>query len=71
MAVKTGAEGVYCGVAPETGIGIALKVRDGGRRAGDVAIGWIIHRLGLGDVDRCEVLTNWAGTTIGELRVRV
>ena len=72
VAVKTGAEGVYCGVVPDTGHGIALKVRDGdgGHRASGAAISWVLHRLGLLDTDGREPLTNWAGTTVGELRVR-
>ena len=36
--VKTGAEGVYCGGVRGRGLGFALKVEDGARRASDMAL---------------------------------
>ena len=50
-AIKTGAEGVYCGALPELGLGIALKVEDGAGRAAEVAMGEILVRLGVIDPD--------------------
>ena len=67
--VKTGAEGVYCGVVPATGVGIALKARDGARRGSDAAITWVLGRLGVIDGDGSIPLTNHAGTRFGEVRV--
>ena len=67
--VKTGAEGVFCGVLTGTGVGIALKARDGARRGSEAAITWLLGRLGVLDGDGSRPLTNHAGTRIGEVRV--
>jgi L-asparaginase II len=67
--VKTGAEGVFCGVLPATGVGIALKARDGARRGSEAAIGWLLGRLGVLDGDGSGSLTNHEGTRVGEVRV--
>ena len=67
--VKTGAEGVFCGVLPAAGVGIALKARDGARRGSEAAITWVLGRLGVLDGDGSRPLTNHAGTRIGEVRV--
>jgi L-asparaginase II len=69
IAVKTGAEGVYCGVVPDRGLGIALKVRDGGRRASEAAIEWILEHLGLPSSNGQTEVVNWAGTSVGVVRV--
>ena len=68
-AVKTGAEGVYCGVVPDEGLGIALKGRDGRGRASAAAIEWILQRLGVLSSNGSAPVTNWAGTSVGEIRV--
>jgi L-asparaginase II len=47
VAVKTGAEGVFAAIAPEAGLGIALKIDDGGGRAAETAIAFLLDRLGL------------------------
>ena len=67
--VKTGAEGVYCGVVPATGVGIALKARDGARRGSEAAITWVLGRLGVIDGNGTYPLTNHADTRVGEVRV--
>ena len=67
--VKTGAEGVFCGVVPAAGVGIALKARDGARRGSEAAITWVLGRLGVIDGDGSIPLTNHAGTRVGEVRV--
>jgi L-asparaginase II len=71
-AVKIGAEGVYAGILPERGLGIALKIDDGAARAAETAIAAILDKLGvLGDGAR-ELLVapviNTRGTTVGERR---
>ncbi len=71
-AVKTGAEGVYAGIVPERGLGIALKIEDGATRAAETAIAAILDKLGvLGDGAR-EFLNapvlNTRGATVGERR---
>lgn len=74
--VKTGAEGVYCAALPEAGLGIALKCDDGAGRAAEAVLAALILRfLRLDGEDRAFVerlarpaVTNWAGTTVGEIR---
>lgn len=46
VAVKNGAEGVYAAVLPGPGLGIALKIDDGARRAAEVAMAALLCRLG-------------------------
>lgn len=53
VAVKTGAEAAYAAIVPGHGLGIALKIDDGGGRAAETAIAFLLDRMGL--VDRAEV----------------
>lgn len=69
LVVKTGAEGVYCAIAIESGSAIALKARDGATRASEIAVEWAIAELGVGDPPEPLVLHNWAGTVVGEVRI--
>ncbi|HIN17057.1 MAG TPA: asparaginase [Gammaproteobacteria bacterium] len=49
LAVKGGAEGVYCAIVPGQRIGIALKIDDGGSRAAEALMGLLLIRYaGLG-----------------------
>ncbi len=68
-AVKTGAEGVFCGVDLREGFAFALKARDGQARAAEVAAEWVLDRLGCIDFNVPKALQNWAGTNVGEIRV--
>ncbi|MFD1880838.1 asparaginase [Paracoccus pacificus] len=75
-AVKTGAEAVFVGILPEKGLGIALKILDGGTRASEAAITALLVRLGVldsGDPVVGRYLTdpqkNWRGFETGELRL--
>ncbi|MEM1298345.1 MAG: asparaginase [Pseudomonadota bacterium] len=43
-AVKTGAEGVFVGILPEAGLGIALKIDDGSTRGSHAAITALLAR---------------------------
>ena len=54
LIVKTGAEGVYAAALPYFGLGVALKIDDGARRAAEVAMAAVLRYL--------EVLddTDWA-----------
>jgi L-asparaginase II len=45
--IKTGAEGVYCAALTELGLGVALKVHDGTKRAAEVLMGEVLRRFGL------------------------
>ena len=77
--VKIGAEGVYCGGLPERRLGFALKVRDGGRRAAEVALLRVLASLGAlseRDVESLAVhanpvLRNTRGDVVGEIRASV
>lgn len=71
--IKTGAEGVYAGAIPGSGLGIALKIDDGNKRAAEAAIATILHQLGvLNDHEwqqlrllACPPIENVAGLTVG------
>lgn len=49
-AVKTGAEGVFVGILPEAGLGIALKIDDGSTRGSHAAIAALLSRYGALDL---------------------
>jgi len=42
VAVKTGAEAVFVAIVPETGMGVAVKIEDGGTRAAEATITQIL-----------------------------
>jgi L-asparaginase II len=54
-AVKTGAEGVFVGIIPARGIGIALKIDDGNHRASEVVMAALLVRLGVVDAANPQV----------------
>ncbi len=74
--VKLGAEGVYGGGVRGQGIGFAIKVEDGGRRAVEVALVHVLVSLGVLDgaeVDRLAghgrpEVRNTLGEVVGEVR---
>jgi len=73
IQVKTGAEGVFCGMLPTLGLGVALKVWDGAGRAAEVAMAALLDHLGvLPAAQREEVLhppiRNVVGLLVGEMR---
>lgn len=49
VAVKTGAEGVYTAILPDQGLGMALKIADGGTRAAEAVIAALLIRQGVLD----------------------
>ncbi|MXU64620.1 asparaginase [Oceanomicrobium pacificus] len=53
--IKTGAEGVYLGILPDRGLGIALKVEDGATRASEAAIAALLVRLSQIEADHPAV----------------
>ncbi len=73
---KAGAEGVHATGIPERGIGIAVKVEDGSRRALGPAVTSTLQELGvIGEAERQalarhagERLRNAAGIDVGEIR---
>ncbi len=75
VALKTGAEAVFVAILPEQGLGIALKVVDGGTRAAEAAIAALLVRAGVLDADHPAtrkrlntVQTNWRGLETGTFR---
>ncbi|MFA5121284.1 asparaginase [Zavarzinia sp.] len=74
---KTGAEAVYIVIAPSKGLGIALKIDDGGTRAAETLVAGLMERHGLLDGEKREtvadliapVLTNWGGEPVGTVRL--
>lgn len=72
LFMKTGAEGVYCGGFPDLGIGFALKIDDGNKRASEaVATGLIRHVLGTSawTGNALGPFTNFTGKTVGDTRL--
>jgi L-asparaginase II len=70
--VKGGAEGLHCGALPDIGLGIALKIDDGGKRAADAAITEILAALipGAGKIlgERfAGEISNWRGQRVGRI----
>lgn len=51
VALKTGAEAFFAAILPEQGLGVALKVIDGGTRGAESAIASILVELGALDPD--------------------
>ena len=73
VIAKVGAEGVYCALLTQPGLGVALKVTDGHAIASALAIAAVLEELGLRP--RPPSLTarpsvNTRGETVGELRVK-
>ncbi|MBU6156463.1 MAG: asparaginase [Alphaproteobacteria bacterium] len=73
--VKTGAEAVFMAALPEQGLGIALKIDDGGTRAAETVMAQLLVLLGEADPDdpriarhRNPPLRNWRGDVVGERR---
>ncbi|WP_323716601.1 asparaginase [Paracoccus aminovorans] len=73
--VKTGAEAVFVAIVPERGLGVALKVSDGGTRGAEAAITALMVHLGLLSAEDPVVakyltgpIRNWRGFETGEMR---
>jgi L-asparaginase II len=70
LFVKSGAEGVHCGGLPDSGIGFALKIDDGAKRASQVVASALIAALlsDASDLAKPSPLRNWDGRVVGEIR---
>ena len=76
VLVKVGAEGVMCVVVPEHGLGLALKVEDGSKRAPGIAAAGVLRAVGLISDAEWEALdgiarvplASRAGLRVGEVR---
>lgn len=75
--VKEGAQGVYCGALLRPGLGVAVKVDDGGRVPSEVIIANILAAFAgdLGDDGKVlgryqqKTLRSWAGLDVGQISV--
>ncbi|HEY7244975.1 MAG TPA: asparaginase [Xanthobacteraceae bacterium] len=72
FVVKMGAEGVHVALAPDAGVGVALKIDDGSRRAADLVMAGILRLLGWIDTAQFDLLArgslvNARGETVGRL----
>ena len=68
--IKAGAEGVYCGGIRSRGIGFAVKIEDGAKRAAVTAVRAILAHFvpEAGDLRQPVVLHNAAGIAVGDVR---
>lgn len=69
--MKTGAEAVYCGAFPGTGLGFAMKIDDGTKRASEAFIEAMLLALfpGAFTPHATAPLRNYAGLEVGEVRL--
>jgi len=76
ILAKTGAEGMLTAAIPEKGLGIALKIADGGNRARSVALLAILDHLGILSAEEknklkahiSPTIENSRGNTVGQIR---
>jgi len=71
--VKGGAEGVFCGMLPGLGLGVALKMWDGAGRASEVAMAALLNHLGVLPAEQSDEILhppvrNVVGLLVGEMR---
>lgn len=71
--IKAGAEGVYAGCLPGAGVGFALKIDDGARRAAELVAVRLLAALLPEAQDKLNTLHpaslhNWRGLTVGQVR---
>ncbi|MXQ09371.1 asparaginase [Alphaproteobacteria bacterium GH1-50] len=75
FVAKTGAEGVYTAILPERGIGIAVKIDDGAKRASTAVIAALLVRVGAVSADApgiaallAQPVPNRMGVNTGHVR---
>jgi L-asparaginase II len=74
VAVKTGAEGVYVAILAALGLGVAVKIDDGGTRPAETTIAALLIALGAAPCDGAAgklagaAVLNTRGVAIGERR---
>jgi L-asparaginase II len=71
--VKTGAEAVFMAAIPEQGLGVAIKIDDGGTRAAETVMAQALVLLGVADPEdpriskhRTPPVRNWRGDVVGQ-----
>ena len=75
IVAKTGAEGVYTAIVPDSGIGIAVKIDDGAKRASTAVIAALLVRVGAVSADdpgiahlMAQPVPNRLGVNTGHVR---
>ncbi|TVP55023.1 MAG: hypothetical protein EA351_11645 [Gemmatimonadales bacterium] len=68
VVAKVGAEGVYCAGVRGRGLGIALTVEDGAKRAAEVALLAILDQLELLDIEAWSRLERWKPARVRNTR---
>jgi L-asparaginase II len=73
VLIKAGAEGAYCGALPERGLGFAIKIDDGAKRAAEAVVVQLLARFHpeVADLGPPAQLTNWRGVEVGQMRPSV
>ena len=64
VAVKTGAEAVFVAILPARGLGVAVKIADGGTRAAEAVIAALLVRLGALDAEHPEAVRLMRGPIV-------
>jgi L-asparaginase II len=74
--VKTGAEAVFMAALPEQGLGVAIKIDDGGTRAAETIMARVLVLLGVAEPDNPQIakhlsppVKNWRGDLVGDRHV--
>lgn len=74
VAIKTGAEAVFVAILPEQGLGIAVKIEDGGTRGAEAAIAGLLVKYGALDAQHPMAqkrlygpIRNWDGLKTGHM----
>ena len=70
VLVKAGAEAAYAGALPGHGLGFALKIDDGAKRAAEATVVQLIACFypQASDLGPSPTLTNWRGLEVGQMR---
>ena len=69
---KGGAEGVHCAALPDQGLGIAIKIDDGSKRATDRVLAELLAVMAppAGSILTCQLsgaIRNWRGVQVGQI----
>ena len=59
VLAKTGADGCFCAVLTELGLGISIKIDDGNKQAAEVLLGGVLRHLGAINEEQYAKLTNY------------
>jgi L-asparaginase II len=77
-SIKTGAEAVFVAILPGLGLGVAVKIEDGGTRAAEAVIASLLVQLGVLEAEHPAAqrrmfgpVKNWRGIEVGHYRVLI